>query len=128
MVESAIVLRVESVTEWAAQSTLASVTILGPTSETLRDDDARPYFVWWVDCTIGELKAHLADPDVEQRAYWLGVVLREANTRDVWLFTHPAEIRALWPKLVRYLGRTRSMWAWLLGMPAPEWPPSEASR
>ena len=29
----------------------------------------------------------------------------------------------LWPLLIRYLGRSREMWAWLLKLPPPEWPP-----
>jgi hypothetical protein len=53
----------------------------------------------------------------------MGALLREANTRDVWLFVHPDEIRALWPRLIRYLGSSRQMWAWLLKLPPPEWPP-----
>ena len=71
----------------------------------------------------GQLKEHLASPDLEERAYWMGALLREANTRDVWLFVTVDEIRALWPRLIRYLGRSRQMWAWLLELPPPEWPP-----
>ena len=96
---------------------------LPPTSEALRDDRTRPYFLWWTDATVGDLKAHLRSADPEERAYWMGALLREANTRDVWLFVDAREIRALWPLLIRYLGRSRAMWAWLLGLPAPEWPP-----
>jgi len=96
---------------------------LPPTSASLLDDAARPYFLWWTNATVGELKAHLASSDPEERAYWMGALLREANTRDVWLFVNRAEILALWPLLIRYLGRSRQMWAWLLQLPAPEWPP-----
>ena len=100
------------------------MAMLPPTSECLWEDDTHPYFLWWLDCTIGELKNHLADPDVEKRAYWLGAVLREANTRDVWLFTTPRQIRELWPHLLRHLGRTRDMWSWLLGIEHQPWPPA----
>jgi hypothetical protein len=96
---------------------------LPPTTESLLDDQARPYFLWWTDATVGQLKEHLASSDPEERAYWMGALLREANTRDVWLFVTPDEIRALWPSLIRYLGRSRQMWAWLLELPSPEWPP-----
>lgn len=58
----------------------------------------------------------------------MGALLREANTRDVWLFVAQAEIRGLWPRLIRYLGNTRSMWAYLLELPEPIWPPLEATR
>jgi hypothetical protein len=93
------------------------------TTETLLDDTTRPYFLWWTDTTVGQLKEHLASADPEERAYWMGALLREANTRDVWLFVNSADIRALWPRLIRYLGRSRQMWAWLLQLPPPEWPP-----
>lgn len=96
---------------------------LPPTTESLLDDTARPYFLWWTDATAGQLKEYLASTDPEERAYWMGALLREANTRDVWLFVSPDEIRELWPCLIRYLGRSRQMWAWLLGLPEPEWPP-----
>lgn len=96
---------------------------LPPTSASLLDDTTRPYFLWWTDATVGQLKEHLASADLEERAYWMGALLREANTRDVWLFVRSDEIRALWPRLIRYLGRSRKMWAWLLELPPPEWPP-----
>ena len=96
---------------------------LPPTTEALLDDSSRPYFLWWTDATVATFKEHLAASDPEERAYWMGALLREANTRDVWLFVDAGEIRALWPLLIRYLGRSRSMWAWLLGLPEPEWPP-----
>jgi hypothetical protein len=96
---------------------------LPPTTNSLLDDGARPYFLWWTEATVAELKQHLASPDPDERAYWMGSLLREANTRDVWLFVDAGEIRALWPRLIRYLGRSRAMWAWLLQLPVPEWPP-----
>jgi hypothetical protein len=103
------------------QGTLAER--LPPTLESLHDEGERPYFLWWTTATVGDLKRYLRSADPEERAYWMGALLREANTRDVWLFVSTAEIRALWPSLIRYLGRSRAMWAWLLGLPAPEWPP-----
>ena len=56
----------------------------------------------------------------------MGALLREANTRDVWLFVEPDDIRALWPRLARHVGSARSMWAFLLGLPNLPWPPAEA--
>jgi len=89
-------------------------------------DDARPYFLFWTDATVADLRAHLASTDPAERAYWLGALLREANSRDVWLFVTPSEIRRDWEGVVRHLGRSRSMWAYLLGLPEPTWPPVEA--
>lgn len=100
---------------------------LPPTSVALLDPTTRPYFLWWADATVADLRAHLASEDVTERAYWMAALLREANTRDVWLYVQPAEVRALWPRLVRHLGRAREMSAYLLGLPAPAWPPREAS-
>ena len=96
---------------------------LPPTTDSLLDNSARPYFLWWTNATVGQLKEYLASSDAEEHAYWMGALLREANTRDVWLFVTPDEIRELWPRLIRYLGRSLQMWAWLLELPPPEWPP-----
>ena len=97
--------------------------MLPPTSDDLYRDDVRPYFLWWTRATVGDLRRHLASPDAETRAYWLGALLREANSRDVWLFVDPNGIRAHWTLLIRHLGRSRAMWAWLLDLPDPGWPP-----
>ena len=91
--------------------------LLPPTSRTLENDETRPYFLWWTEATVGDLRTHLASGDPTERAYWMGALLREANSRDVWLYTTPDAVRAAWPNLVRYLGRARAMWAWLLRIP-----------
>ncbi len=101
---------------------------LGPTRPDLLDPDARPYFLWWTDLTVAAFRERLARGPDEERAYWMGALLREANTRDVWLYVTPAEVRAAWPRLGRHLGRTRAMWAWLLQLPDAPWPPPEARR
>ena len=100
---------------------------LPPTSPELRLDETRPYFIWWADVTIGDLRRLLSDPDPARRGYWLGALLREANTRDVWLFTTPSEVRAQWRHVVRHLGESRERWAWLLDVKEPAWPPREAT-
>jgi len=92
------------------------MALLPPTSPLLLDAAPKPYFLWWSDATVGELHRYLKDPDLDLRAYWMGALLREANTRDVWLFVTPAELRAFWPRLLRHLGRSRMMWSFLLKM------------
>ena len=87
------------------------------TTPSLERDDARPYFLWWTDATVADLRAHLRSPDPDERAYWMGALLREANSRDVWLFISVDDIRRDWPLLTRHLGRSRAMWAWLLDLP-----------
>jgi hypothetical protein len=101
--------------------------VLPPTTNDLSKPDTRPYFLWWTDATVAEFRAHLESADEAERAYWLGALLREANTRDVWLFVTPEQIRANWgTTLVRHLGRSRARWAWLLELPDIPWPPREA--
>lgn len=105
---------------------MAGAARLPPTAAAPRGDDERPYFLWWTDTTVAEFRNHLNDPDLRARAYWMAALLREANTRDVWLFVTPDEIRRMWPHLVPFLGRSRGMWAYLLGLPEPVWPPTAA--
>jgi len=50
---------------------------LPPTTPSLLDDTTRPYFLWWTDATVGQLKEHLASADPEERAYWMGALLRD---------------------------------------------------
>jgi len=40
---------------------------LPPTTAALLVDSARPSFLWWTTATVGELKEHLASPDLEER-------------------------------------------------------------
>lgn len=102
-----------------------AVRVLPPTSPDLALDETRPYFLWWMDATVGDLRAGLRAADLDERAYWMAALLREANTRDVWLYVTPDEIRALWPRLLRHLGRARPMWQFLLELPQQPWPPTE---
>jgi hypothetical protein len=99
-----------------------STPALPPTSPTVVDPGARPYFLWWTGATVADFRRHLDDPRADQRAYWLGALLREANTRDVWPFVTPDQIREAWPHVVRHLGRARAMWAYLLGIDDREKP------
>lgn len=99
---------------------------LPPTSSEVLLEETRPYFLWWTDLTAGRLRELLQDPDPAVRHYWLGALLREANTRDVWYFVEPGIIREAWVGLQRYLGRSRARWAFLLGLPLTTWPPPRA--
>jgi hypothetical protein len=97
--------------------------MLPPTDTALENPSTRPYFLWWTDATVALLREKLASTVRDERAYWMGALLREANSRDVWLFVTPDQIRDAWPDLLRHLGRRREMWAWLLGLDAT-WPPA----
>jgi hypothetical protein len=99
--------------------------VLPPTDPSLAEPDTRPYFLWWTDETVGGLRQRLASSAPAERAYWLGALLREANTRDVWMFVTPQQIRDAWPRLLRHLGRRRELWGFLLDLD-PTWPPAHA--
>jgi hypothetical protein len=40
--------------------------------------------------------------------------MRQAKPDDVFQFVTLARIRELWPRLDKYLGRSRPFWTWLL--------------
>jgi hypothetical protein len=87
---------------------------LPPTSDALLRDDTRPYFLWWLDMTVGDLRRELANTDDHARAYYEAAVLREANSRDAWLYLTPEAVRRNWRHIARYLGKARAKWAYLL--------------
>lgn len=80
----------------------------------LRDSNARPYFLWDERTTVGEFRRALADAQDDEKARLLGKLLREARDEDVWAFTTVSEVRRLFAKIDRYLGRRRAFWRYLL--------------
>ena len=88
--------------------------MLNPTPRNqLTDQQGRAYFLWDCDLTLEEFQSKLRDPDPEMRAYLIGKLMRQAKPDDVFSFVSAREIRELWPRLVRYLGKTRELWTWL---------------
>ena len=76
---------------------------------------ARPYFLWdEPHATVAGFRDALARADEDEKARLLGKLMREARDEDVWFFTTVAEVRALMPKIERYLGRRRAFWVYLL--------------
>jgi hypothetical protein len=61
-------------------------------TDSLLDDSTRPYFSGGRKVTCGQLKEYLASSDPEDRTYWMGALLCEANTLDVWLFVTPHQL------------------------------------
>lgn len=57
----------------------------------------------------------MRDSDPEVPAYDLGKLMRQAKPDDVFTFVTLADITAQLPLVVRYLGRSRDFWTWLLG-------------
>jgi hypothetical protein len=89
--------------------------MLCPTPESrLCDAQGRPYFLWDNDLTLPEFLVHLRAEDEEVRAYWLGKLMRQAKPDDAIVIAGIDPMRRLWPKLERYLGRTRAFWTWYL--------------
>ena len=81
----------------------------------LRDPSARPYFLWdEPHATVATFRDALARADENEKARLVGKLMREARDEDVWRFTTVAEVRALLPKIDRYLGRRRAFWHYLL--------------
>ena len=79
----------------------------------MADKQGHPYFLWDCDMTLDEFRDGLRNPEPEVRAYLTGKLMRQAKPDDVFNFVSPREIRELWPRLERYLGKTREFWAWL---------------
>ena len=81
-----------------------------PTSSRLFDSDAIPYFLWDTGQSVADMRRILAAPVSLERDELLVRLLREANTRDVWLFTNWEQIDEAWPRIVHRLGRSRAVW------------------
>lgn len=83
-------------------------------STDLDDPEAIPYFLWDEPMTVAELRRRLAGGSQAERIRLLGVVLREARDTEVWRFTTPQEVAALFPLIAPRLGRRRAFWEFLL--------------
>jgi hypothetical protein len=88
--------------------------MLPPTSERLRDPEAVPYFLWDTRMTVAELCRVLAGDDAAARDEVVVRLLREANSRDVWLFLDWPTIEDAWERVVHRLGRARPVWQMML--------------
>jgi hypothetical protein len=92
-----------------------ALSALNPTAkELLQDRHGRPYFLWDEETTLDEFLRGLRDPDPEVRAYRAGKLMRQAKPDDVFSFLSLREIGDLWPRIERYLGRSKPFWMWLL--------------
>ncbi|MGE3844181.1 MAG: hypothetical protein AB7I50_21620 [Vicinamibacterales bacterium] len=81
----------------------------------LDDPSAIPYFTWDEPMTVAEIRERLRTAAPAEKGRLLGRLLREARDTDVWRFTTPEEVVALWPALTLHLGRRRRFWQFLLG-------------
>lgn len=82
--------------------------------ENLTDREGRPYFLWDCNLTLAQFEARLHDESPEVQAYFLAKLMRQAKPDDVFRFVRLADVEEAWPRLTRYLGRSRPFWSWLL--------------
>jgi hypothetical protein len=91
------------------------MSVLAPTpADRMLDARGRPYFLWDDNLTSDELRARLADPDPEVRAYFLGKLMRQAKPDDVFTFVSLGAIVEQFSAVTRYLGKSREFWTWLI--------------
>ncbi|MBM4059619.1 MAG: hypothetical protein FJ265_00770 [Planctomycetes bacterium] len=102
------------VAPFGALHSLPVVRLYPTPPERLVDQAGRPYFLWDSDLTLADFVRRLAESPPDGRAYLVGKLMRQARPDDVFTFVGVDEIVALWPRLLRYLGKQRPFWSWLL--------------
>lgn len=88
--------------------------VAAPLSTDLDDPKARPYFVWDEEITMADLRQRLRSDDPDERALWMGRVMREARYQDVWKLLRLRDVLEWLPRIDRHLGRSREFWHWLI--------------
>jgi hypothetical protein len=84
--------------------------VLEPTKARLADPNAVPYFAWDLGQTVTQLRTTLDSGTTAERDEIIVRLLREANTRDVWLFIDWDDIDDAWDRVEHRLGRARGVW------------------
>lgn len=79
-------------------------------------ETTRPYFLWSGNdrLTETELRSRVRSADLRERALWIGRVMREAKSDDVWKYVTIEEVLRDWSEIRRHLGRSRPFWEFLL--------------
>jgi hypothetical protein len=79
------------------------------------DPAAVPYFNWDAPVTNGDLRRTLREGTEEDRLYWIGRILREAQYWDVWRYISlRRDLVPRWDALRNRLGRRRAFWEFLI--------------
>jgi hypothetical protein len=84
--------------------------VLPPTTETLLEPERVPYFAWDLGKTGREIREILGSGEQGERDEIVIRLLREANSRDVWLFIGWDDIEQARPGIAHRLGRARAVW------------------
>lgn len=84
--------------------------MLPPTSNRLYEPDTQPYFMWDLPMTVAQMRDALASDDQALRDEIIVRLLREANSRDVFLFIDWDDIDDAWSRVSHRLGRSRPVW------------------
>jgi hypothetical protein len=84
--------------------------VLPPTTRTLLEPDRVPYFAWDLGKTGREIREILRSGQPAERDEIVIRLLREANSRDVWLFIGWDDIEQAWSRIAHRLGRARGVW------------------
>jgi hypothetical protein len=84
--------------------------VFPPTTPRLLEPSTVPYFLWDLGMSVADLRTALAAPPSRARDELIARLLREANSRDVWLFLDWATIVEAWSRIERRLGRARGVW------------------
>lgn len=77
--------------------------------------DRVPYFAWDLGKTVREIHETLKSGERGQRDEIVVRLLREANSRDIWLFIGWKDIEEAWPRIAHRLGRARGVWELMRG-------------
>jgi hypothetical protein len=88
--------------------------VLPPTTDRLLNPDTVPYFLWDTRMTVAEARQVLAQGDRSAKDDLVARILREANSRDVWLFLDWPTIDDAWSRIQHRIGRARPVWAMMI--------------
>jgi len=79
-------------------------------------DDTIPYICWDRQWTVADIRHRLASMQGVERHRIMAWLMRELKTSEVWYFLKPTEIQREFEGISRWLGPSRPLWTYLLGI------------
>ncbi len=77
--------------------------------------EAVPYFNWDAPVTNAEVRHALAHGTEDDKLFWMGRILREAQYWDIWKFISlRRDLMPRWERLRSRLGRRRAFWEFMI--------------